>query len=151
MAQIRKDLLPPVADIRFLVERALTEDLTPLGDLTSSLLDPTLQATAEFNARQPGIIAGCGCVEETFTAVDPDLKVDWRLTDGDPVSAGDVVGVATGSFATLLTAERTALNFMSHLSGIATNAARWVSLAAGPPCGTRARRLPGIARSKRQQ
>lgn len=131
MAEIRRDLLPPVADIRFLVERALAEDLTPFGDLTSSLLDPTLQATAEFNARQPGVLAGCFCVEETFTAVDPALTVEWRLTDGDAVAAGDVIGVATGSFATLLTAERTALNFMSHLSGIASNAARWVALANG--------------------
>lgn len=128
---VRKDLQAPVADIRFLVERALAEDLTPFGDLTSSLLDPTLQATARFNARHPGVIAGCVCVEETFAAVDPDLRVTWEKTDGDRVEPGDVIGVATGAFATLLTAERTALNFLSHLSGVATNAARWVDLAAG--------------------
>ncbi len=128
---MRKDLQPPVADIRFLVERALAEDLTPFGDLTSSLLDPNLQATAEFNARAAGVIAGCLCVEETFAAIDPTLSVEWHLTDGDRVEPGGVIGVARGSFATLLTAERTALNFMSHLSGIATNAARWVEIADG--------------------
>jgi len=128
---MRTDLQPPVADIRFLVERALAEDLTPLGDLTSSLLDPSRQATAHFGARFPGVLAGCRCVEETFTAVDPALTIEWSKTDGDRVEAGETFGVARGSFATLLTAERTALNFLSHLSGVATNAARWVDLAAG--------------------
>ena len=110
---------------------ALAEDLTPLGDLTSSLLDPELMATAEFNARQPGVLAGCVCVQETFAAVDPGLRIQWKKTDGEPIVAGEVLGVATGPFATLLTAERTALNFLSALSGIATNAAKWVDLAAG--------------------
>ncbi len=128
---MRTDLQPPVADIRFLVERALAEDLTPLGDLTSSLLDPSRQATANFGARFPGVLAGCRCVEETFAAVDPALTIEWSKTDGDRVEAGETFGVARGSFATLLTAERTALNFLSHLSGVATNAARWVDLAAG--------------------
>ena len=128
---MRTDLQPPLADIRFLVERALAEDLTPLGDLTSSLIDPAKTATARFNAREAGVLAGCRCVEETFRAVDESLTVDWRLTDGDTIAAGDVLGVARGPYATLLTAERTALNFLSHLSGVATNAARWVELAAG--------------------
>jgi nicotinate-nucleotide pyrophosphorylase (carboxylating) len=128
---MRPDLQPPTADIRFLVERALAEDLTPLGDLTSSLLDPSRQATAHFGARAAGVLAGCRCVEETFAAVDPNLTVEWTRTDGDRVEAGEVFGVARGSFATLLTAERTALNFLGHLSGVATNAARWVELAAG--------------------
>lgn len=128
---MRTDLQPPLADIRFLVERALAEDLTPLGDLTSSLLDPSRQATAHFGARFPGVLAGCRCVEETFAAVDPALTIEWSKTDGDRVEAGETFGVTRGSFATLLTAERTALNFLSHLSGVATNAARWVDLAAG--------------------
>ncbi len=120
-----------MADIRFLVERALAEDLTPFGDLTSSLIDPAKMATANFNARQPGVLAGCRCVEETFHAVDPSLTIEWRLHDGDRLAAGDVIAVAEGPYATLLTAERTALNFLSHLSGVASNAARWVDLAAG--------------------
>ncbi len=128
---LRKDLQPPVADVRFLVQRALAEDLTPLGDLTSSLLDQDLQATARFGARFPGVIAGCLCVEETFAAVDAGLRVEWHKSDGDRVEAGEVFGVATGPFASMLTAERTALNFLSHLSGVATNAATWVDIAAG--------------------
>lgn len=128
---MRTDLQPPVADIRYLVEKALAEDLTPLGDLTSSLIDPAKMATAEFNAREPGVLAGCLCVEETFRAIDETLAVEWRLTDGDRLEAGDVIGVARGPYATLLTAERTALNFLSHLSGVATNAARFVDVADG--------------------
>ena len=128
---MRHDLHPPVADIRFLVERALAEDLTPFGDLTSSLLDPNLQATAEFNAREAGTLAGTRCAEETFTAVDPLLSIEWHKNDGDRLAAGDVIGVASGPFASMLTAERTALNFLSHLSGIASNAGRWVDVAAG--------------------
>ncbi len=128
---MRTDLQPPLADIRYLVAKALAEDLTPLGDLTSSLLDPAKMATARFNAREPGVLAGCLCVEETFRAIDETLTVEWRLIDGDRVDAGDDVGLARGSYATLLTAERTALNFLSHLSGVATNAARWVEVAGG--------------------
>ncbi len=128
---MRHDLNPPVADIRFLVERALAEDLTPFGDLTSSLLDPNLNATAEFNSRESGTIAGTLCAEETFKAVDSRLEIDWQVRDGQRVEPGDVIGIATGPFATMLTAERTALNFLSHLSGIATNASRWVDVAAG--------------------
>ncbi|MGH1504801.1 MAG: carboxylating nicotinate-nucleotide diphosphorylase [Acidimicrobiales bacterium] len=128
---MRHDLDPPLADIRFLVERALAEDLTPFGDLTSSLLDPSLTATAEFRVRQAGVIAGTRCVEETFAAIDPTLAVEWSHTDGARVDAGTVIGVATGPFARMLTAERTALNFLSHLSGVATHAAEWVEIAAG--------------------
>lgn len=128
---MRRDLLPPVADVRALVTLALAEDLTPFGDLTSSLIDPQLTATAEFNAREAGVLAGCLCVEETFAAVDPTLTIEWHKTDGDRIVAGDVLGVAQGPFSTLLTAERTVLNFLSALSGIASNAAKWVDLAAG--------------------
>ncbi len=130
-ATIRVDLKAPLADVRFLVERALAEDLTPLGDLTSSLIDPERMATATFGARAPGVLAGCMCVDETFAAVDAGLSVAWEKTDGDRVEAGETFAVAKGPFATMLTAERTALNFLSHLSGVATNAARWVDLAAG--------------------
>ena len=122
---------PPRADIRFLVEKALIEDLTPFGDLTSTLIPPDRMARAEFSSRESGVIAGQLCVEETFAAVDSTLTVEWQVSDGARVGAGDVIGVATGPFATLLTAERTALNFMSHLSGVATNASRWAEVAAG--------------------
>ena len=127
----RPDLRAPVADVRWLVERAQAEDLTPLGDLSASLLDPSLRCRAEFRPRRDGTLAGTQCVDETFRQLDPDLAMVWARTDGDAVRAGEVVGVATGPFPSLLTAERTALNFLGHLSGIATAAARWVDVAAG--------------------
>lgn len=120
-----------MADIQFLVGRALAEDLTPLGDLTSSLLDPTLMATATFSPRAAGVLYGCRCAEETFRAVDERLAITWERTDGDRVAPGEVLGVARGPLAPMLTAERTALNFLSHLSGVATHAARWVEAARG--------------------
>jgi len=127
----RSQFQPPLADIKALVGLALAEDLTPLGDITSSLLDQSLQAEAELSARDAGVIAGCRCVDETFSAVDPGIKVIWNNTDGDKVQAGQSVAQITGPLASMLTAERTALNFLSHLSGIASNAARWVEIAAG--------------------
>lgn len=125
------NLTAPLADIRFLVERALIEDLTPLGDLTSSLLDSDLRGSATFAARRKGVLSGCVCVNETFTAVDARLQIQWLKVDGDRVEPGEPLAIATGPFASLLTAERTALNFLSALSGVATNAARWIELAGG--------------------
>ena len=127
----RSDLAAPASDVRWLVERALAEDLTPLGDLSASLLDPSLRCTAEVRPRRDGVLAGTQCVDETFRQLDPDLCMTWSRRDGDAVRQGEVVGVATGPFPSLLTAERTALNFLSHLSGIATATARWVEVAAG--------------------
>jgi nicotinate-nucleotide pyrophosphorylase (carboxylating) len=88
-------------------------------------------ATATFSPRAAGVFYGCRCADETFRAVDERLAITWERTDGDRVVPGDVLGVARGPLAPMLTAERTALNFLSHLSGVATHAARWVDLARG--------------------
>jgi nicotinate-nucleotide pyrophosphorylase (carboxylating) len=116
--------------VREAVARALAEDLTPLGDLTAALLDPETRATARFVAREPGRIAGVGCAEESFTQVDPALEVNWAHRDGASVEAGWVIGSVSGPLAPILTGERTALNFLSHLSGIATLTAAYVDAAA---------------------
>lgn len=105
---------------------ALVEDLTPLGDVTSALLDPSLVATAQIAARVDGVLAGRLCADEAFSQVDAGLKVSWNLDDGERLSAGDVIATVTGSLASMLTAERTALNFLGHLSGIATLTDRFV-------------------------
>jgi nicotinate-nucleotide pyrophosphorylase (carboxylating) len=120
---------PPIHAVREAVERALAEDLTPLGDLTSALLDPETRATARFVARQPGRIAGVACAEESFTQVDPALEVSWAHRDGAAVEAGWVIGSVSGPLAPILTGERTALNFLGHLSGIATLTAAYVDAA----------------------
>ena len=111
---------PPRVVVVDAVERALAEDLTPLGDLTSALLPQDLVATARFVARGPGVIAGRACASEAFTQVDPAVILEWSVTDGDAVGPDTVLATATGRLASILTAERTALNFLGHLSGIAT-------------------------------
>lgn len=121
---------PPTSAVRDAVERALAEDLTPLGDLTSALLDPATTATAEFVARESGRLAGVACASETFDRVDADVRIDWLLADGDVLDPGAVIATVVGSLPSILTAERTALNFLGHLSGIATETARYVAAAA---------------------
>ena len=120
------DVHPPVTAVREAVRLALAEDLTPLGDVTSALLDPSLVATAYVAAREPGVLAGSRCADEAFRQVDETLKVSWELDDGDRLNAGDMIATVTGPLAPLLTAERTALNFLGHLSGIATLTDRFV-------------------------
>lgn len=121
---------PPLDAVREAVARALAEDLTPLGDLTSRLLPPDARATAEFVAREPGVLAGRLCADEAFRQVDPDVQLEWLAGDGDPLEPEQVIGRVSGRLTTVLTGERTALNFMSHLSGVATLVRRYVDEAA---------------------
>jgi nicotinate-nucleotide pyrophosphorylase (carboxylating) len=112
--------------VREAVARALAEDLTPLGDLTSALLPPALEAIARFVPRVDGILAGRLCAMEAFRQVEPLLEVAWWADDGDQVTAGVAIAEVRGPLAPILTAERTALNFLGHLSGVATLTARFV-------------------------
>ena len=120
------DAHPPMVAVREAVARALAEDLTPLGDLTSALLPPALEATARFVPRADGILAGRLCAMEAFRQVDPLLEVAWWADDGDEITAGTAIAEVRGPLAPILTAERTALNFLGHLSGVATLTARFV-------------------------
>lgn len=121
---------PPLDAVRDAVARALAEDLLPLGDLTSRMLPPEATATAAFVAREAGVLAGRLCADETFRQVDPDVAMAWELSDGDPIEPGQVIGRVDGRLTTVLTGERTALNFMCHLSGIATLVRTYVEEAA---------------------
>ena len=123
------DVHPPIVLVREAVQRALAEDLTPLGDTTASLLPPEIQGRAAIVARAAGVAAGRLCAEETFAQVDPTLRVRWRFDDGSEVTAGDVIGDVAGPLSSILTAERTALNFLCHLSGVATMTRRYVRTA----------------------
>ncbi|MEY4130282.1 MAG: carboxylating nicotinate-nucleotide diphosphorylase [Actinomycetota bacterium] len=111
------------------VSRALAEDLLPLGDVTSALLPSGLEATAKFVSRVDGVLAGCDCVTETFAQVDTKVSVQWLKGDGDEVTNGTVIATVSGPLASLLTGERTALNFLGHLSGIATQTKKYVEKA----------------------
>ncbi|HEX4245675.1 MAG TPA: nicotinate-nucleotide diphosphorylase (carboxylating), partial [Acidimicrobiales bacterium] len=120
---------PPRPAVSEAVSRALAEDVLPLGDLTASLLAVEVTGTVAVVSRQPGVIAGQHCAQETFRQVDPDLDVVWNLGDGSDVAAGAAVATVRGRLRSILTAERTALNFLCHLSGVATATRRFVDAA----------------------
>jgi len=114
------------------VETALVEDVGVLGDITTlACVDEDEHATAVFVARADGVLAGTALATETYRQVDDRVSVQWTLHDGDPVSAGAQLGVVNGSLRSILTGERTALNFLCHCSGIATATHRYVVAAHG--------------------
>lgn len=135
---------PPPGVVREIVAAALTEDTMPLGDLSAALLPPSAMADARFVVRTDGVIAGTACVDETFRQLDPSVVVDWSVTDGAVVSAGDVLATVTGPLAPVLTGERTALNFLGHLSGIATRTAAFVAAAAPLRVWDTRKTVPGL-------
>jgi nicotinate-nucleotide pyrophosphorylase (carboxylating) len=120
----------PITEVRRAVAVALAEDLVPLGDVSAALLPAGARASARFVPRADGVLAGTACATEAFTQLDASVTVDWSADDGDSVAAGDVVGTVAGPMASILTAERTALNFLNHLSGVATLTRRFVDAAA---------------------
>ena len=122
---------PPLIAVREAVTRALSEDLLPLGDLTAALVPGGATAKALVVARQPGVVAGAACLTETFAQLDPALAVEWRAGDGTAVQAGQVLALVEGPLASILTGERTALNFLCHLSGVASLTRRYVEAAGG--------------------
>jgi nicotinate-nucleotide pyrophosphorylase (carboxylating) len=128
---------PPRFSVVEAVERALAEDLTPLGDITSALLPPTLETSARLVARQPGVLAGRACADEAFRQVDVGVTLSWTAADGDVLEAGAAFGAVHGPLTSILTAERTALNFLGHLSGIATLTRRFVDAVAETGSTTR--------------
>jgi nicotinate-nucleotide pyrophosphorylase (carboxylating) len=116
------------------VVTALAEDLPGDGeDVTSAATIPAHAAgVADFGARERGVVAGLGVAALVFAAVLGDeAVVSDRVADGTEIEAGDVVMRVCGPVRGLLTAERTALNFASHLSGVATATSRWVAALAG--------------------
>ncbi|WP_037222296.1 carboxylating nicotinate-nucleotide diphosphorylase [Rhizobium rhizogenes] len=104
-----------------LVRNALLEDLGLAGDITSAAVIPEDHcSTVAMVARQPGVVAGLDASELAFQLVDPSVVMTRHVHDGAKVAAGDVIATIEGPSRGLLTAERTALNFLGHLSGIAS-------------------------------
>ena len=128
--------LPPSNDWRVLLDLALAEDIGP-GDLTSALvIDADREGQARIEARAKMIVCGLPIVREVFSRVDPTLQIEsvTDLSDGTAVDAGRVLLRIRGRYASILTAERTALNFLGRLSGIATQTRRLVDRVADLPC-----------------
>lgn len=136
---------PPPTAVRDAVARALAEDLGTLGDITAALVPQAATVSAAIVPRSQGVLAGRLAAEESFRQVDPSVTVEWRADDGDRLAPGSPLAVVQGNLASVLTAERTVLNFLSHLSGVATLTARYVE-AAGPRTAIRDTRktTPGL-------
>ena len=108
------------------VTRALLEDVGT-GDLTASLIDSSALASATIITREAGILCGMAFASEAFRQTDPACQLDWLFADGDSLSAGDELCRIQGPARALLTAERTALNFIQLLSGTATTASLYAA------------------------
>jgi nicotinate-nucleotide pyrophosphorylase (carboxylating) len=110
------------------VVRAIEEDVPGVDVTSQATLDPAEVSTGDLVARADGVVAGLDVAELVVRAVaGPDAEVQGQVEDGRAVGRGDVLLTVTGRTADLLTAERTALNFLCHLSGVATTTARWVA------------------------
>ena len=130
-----------------LVEAALTEDLGRRGDVTSQATIPaTMQAQLQIKARQAGVICGMDLARLSFALVDAQIEFAAQVVDGETVAAGTVLAIVSGNARHLLTAERTALNFMTHLSGIATATRQIVDSVAEYPAQITCTRktIPGL-------
>jgi nicotinate-nucleotide pyrophosphorylase (carboxylating) len=137
---------PPVpADVATVVSRAIAEDLRD-GDLTADLIARTSLAVARVVARESATLCGRAWFDETFRQLDPRVSVVWQAADGAPIAADSIVCELRGPARSIVTGERTALNFLQTLSGTATATRGYVELVAG----TRARildtrkTLPGL-------
>lgn len=115
-----------------LVRKALAEDLGRNGDVTSSSIFPAAaRSVFILLAKDDGILCGAEIFEAVFRRLDRSARVDWYFRDGHPLKKGDIVARVSGRTRTILSAERTALNLISHLSGIATRTAHFVRAADG--------------------
>lgn len=104
-----------------LIEAALREDYGRMGDVTSAaIIDKNAHAESFFNARQSGILAGVGIAKMVFNIVDPSVKFELQKRDGEFLKSKDLIAKVSGNARSILLAERVALNFMGHLSGIAS-------------------------------
>ena len=131
-------MIEPLPDLLILpiVRAALAEDLGRAGDITAQACIPAdTQLTASFGARRGGVVAGLSCVRLAIAELDPAAKFTPRVEDGQVVSAGTSLAQVTGNARAILTAERTALNLLGRLCGIATLTQDFVDAVAG----TRAR------------
>lgn len=116
-----------------IIDQAIAEDLGK-GDCTTDFLIPEKErGTATIRTKANGILAGAGVARQVFLRIDPELKVNILVKDGTAIKPGDGIARVEGKIASILKAERTALNFLQHLSGIATETAYYVEAIKGLP------------------
>lgn len=142
--------LPPAEDILADIERAFAEDIGP-GDATADLLDAKATATAVLTCREDAVLCGTAWFDASFRQLDPDVSIEWLAHDGDRIKAGSAICKLAGKARALVTAERSALNFLQLLSSTATVTASYVDAIAGT--NTRVldtrKTLPGLRRAQK--
>ncbi len=115
------------------VANALDEDVGS-GDISAALIDASARLDTELLAREDAILCGCDWFDEVFRQCDASIEIRWQARDGDPIAAGSVVCKVSGPARGLLTAERSALNFLQTLSGTATVTRAYADLVRGTGC-----------------
>ena len=115
--------------IKSTVKLALNEDLYPSGDITSSLIKDNKIVTFKLIANQSAIVGGLLFAKQTFVLIDDKIKFIIKKKDGSKVKKGNIVALIKGNAKNILIAERVALNFLSHISGISTKTNKFVKLA----------------------
>ena len=130
MTQASSLAQPDAAQISVDVERALAEDIGH-GDATAGLLPIKAQAHAELTCREQAVIAGGAWFDSCFRRLDPAVRIEWQVCDGELAKAGDIICRLYGHARSLVTAERAALNFLQLLSATATITASYVAAVAG--------------------
>ena len=112
--------------IRSVCKLALNEDLYPSGDITSSLLNDNIKKKLKLITNQNGIIGGLEFAKQTFKLIDKKIKFDIKKKEGSAIKKGNLIATIEGNIRNILTGERVALNFLSHISGIATKTNQFV-------------------------
>ena len=141
--------LPPRHIIAANVAAALAEDIGD-NDWTALLIPAERSGSATVIARQQAVIAGQPWFDEVFHQVDSAVQIRWNVAEGDQVAAGTVLCEISGAARSLLTAERSALNFLQTLSAVATETRRYVDAVAGTNARIHDTRktLPGLRRAQ---
>ncbi len=129
-----------------IIERALREDINYVDAATDYLLDDDDVSTARFVAKASGILCGIDIAVRVFEMLDKDIQVQINIKDGGKVEKGDVIAVVTGKTKAILKAERTSLNILQHMSGIATETAKYAECCKGTRAHVTETRktLPGL-------
>jgi nicotinate-nucleotide pyrophosphorylase (carboxylating) len=141
---------PPPSGLAEQVALALAEDVGA-GDLTAALVPAGRQGRATVITREAAVLCGRPWVDEVFRQLDPSVRVEWEVREGAEVAPSQRLFRVSGPARSLLTGERTALNFLQTLSGTATTTRSWVDLVAGLPCRVLDTRktLPGLRRAQK--
>jgi nicotinate-nucleotide pyrophosphorylase (carboxylating) len=125
--------IPNTPQVKQLIRQAIAEDMSRKDVTTKALIPETLMGKALIIIKGRGVIAGTDIAKQVFLKIDPKLKVDILIKDGTEVKAGDVAARIEGKTSSILRAERVALNFLQHLSGIASETSHYVQAVKGLP------------------